>query len=40
MSLNQQASDPRTLNGSAKNVIGARSAVDNASDDDLIALPN
>ena len=40
MSLNQQASDPRTLNGSAKNVSGARSAVDNASDDDLIALPN
>jgi len=40
MSLNQQASDPRTLNGSAKNVSGARAAVDNASDDDLIALPN
>ena len=40
MSLNQQASDPRTLNGSAKNVSGARAAVDNSSDDGLIALPN
>ena len=40
MSLNQQASDPRTLNGSAKNVSGARTAVNNASEDGLIALPN
>lgn len=40
MSLNQQASDPRTLNGSAKNVSNARAAVDDASADGLIALPN
>ena len=40
MSLNQQASDPRTLNGSAKNVSKARTAIDDASDDGLIALPN
>lgn len=40
MSLNQQASDPRTLNGSAKNVSNARAAVDDASVDGLIALPN
>ena len=40
MSLNQQASDPRTLNGSAKNVSSARAAVDDASADGLIALPN
>ena len=40
MSLNQQASDPRTLNGSAKNVSKARAAVDDESSDGLIALPN
>ena len=40
MSLNQQASDPRTLNGAAKNVSKARTAIDDASDDGLIALPN
>jgi len=40
MSLNQQASDPRTLNGSAKNVSNARAAVDDESSDGLIALPN
>lgn len=40
MSLNQQASDPRTLNGSARNISNARSAVDDASEGGLIALPN
>ena len=40
MSLNQQASDPRTLNGSAKNVKSARAAMDDASEGGLIALPN
>ena len=40
MSLNQQASDPRTLNGSAKNASSARVAIDDASEDGLIALPN
>ena len=40
MSLNQQASDPRTLNGSAKNVSNARAAVNDESSDGLIALPN
>jgi hypothetical protein len=40
MSLNQQASDPRTLNGSAKNASKARAAVDDASEGGLIALPN
>jgi len=40
MSLNQQASDPRTLNGSAKNMSKARSAVDDASEGGLIALPS
>jgi len=40
MSLNQQASDPRTLNGSAKNASKARTAVDDASEGGLIALPN
>ena len=39
MSLNQQASDPRTLNGSAKNASKARAAVDDASEGGLIALP-
>lgn len=40
MSLNQQASDPRTINGNAKNVNNARSAIADNSDDGLIALPN
>ena len=40
MSLNQQASDPRTLNGSAKNASKARAAVDDASEGGLSALPN
>ena len=40
MSLNQQASDPRTLNGSAKNVKKAKAAIDDASEGGLIALPN
>jgi hypothetical protein len=40
MSLNQQASDPRTLNASAKNMKSARSAIDDASEGGLIALPN
>ena len=40
MSLNQQASDPRTLNGSAKNVKSAKAAMDDASEGGLIALPN
>jgi len=39
MSLNQQASDPRTLNGSAKVASNARAAVQDASVDGLIALP-
>jgi hypothetical protein len=39
MSLNQQASDPRTLNGSAKNAQGARDAVSDASGGGLIAFP-
>jgi len=39
MSLNQQASDPRTLNGSAKNTQGARDAVSDASGGGLIAFP-
>ena len=40
MSLNQQASDPRTINGNAKNVSNARSAIADNLDDGLIALPN
>ena len=40
MSLNQQASDPRTLNGSAKNAKSAKAAIDDASEGGLIALPN
>jgi len=38
MSLNQTASDPRTLNGSAKAAASARSAGD-SDDDGLIAMP-
>ncbi len=40
MSLNQQASDPRTLNGSAKNVSNAKAATDDASAGGLIAFPS
>ena len=40
MSLNQQASDPRTLNASAKNVRKAKAAIDDASAGGLIALPS
>tara|TARA_R100000951_G_scaffold48067_1_gene40903 strand:- start:3791 stop:4261 length:471 start_codon:yes stop_codon:yes gene_type:complete len=39
MSLNQQASDPRTLNGSAKNAQGARAVASDASEGGLIAFP-
>lgn len=40
MSLNQQASDPRTLNASAKNVSNAKAAIDDASAGGLIAFPS
>ena len=40
MSLNQQASDPRTLNGSAKNQSKARAAINDASEGGLLAMPN
>jgi hypothetical protein len=40
MSLNQQASDPRTLNGSGKNSQGAINAVDISQENSLIAFPN
>ena len=40
MSLNQQASDPRTLNGSAKNQSKARDAINDASEGGLLAMPN
>ena len=40
MSLNQQASDPRTLNGSAKNQNNARAAINDASEGGLLAMPN
>ena len=39
MSLNQQASDPRTLNGSAKASNDARQTINGFSDDGLIAMP-
>jgi hypothetical protein len=39
MSLNQQASDPRTLNGSAKNMQSAKSIASDASGGGLIAFP-
>lgn len=39
MSLNQQASDPRTLNGSAKAANDSRSIIGSLSGDDLIAMP-
>ena len=39
MSLNQTASDPRTLNGFAKLETTARSAIEKVDADDLIARP-
>lgn len=39
MSLNQQASDPRTINGAARTVGDARNTMQSFSDDDLIAMP-
>jgi hypothetical protein len=40
MSLNQQASDPRTLNAAGQNVNGIRTVVDYLAGDDLIAMPD
>ena len=40
MSLNQQASDPRTINGAAKNAQNAKAVIDDASAGGLIAMPN
>ena len=39
MSLNQQASDPRTLNAAAKNVNEGRQVLGSLAADDLIAMP-
>ena len=39
MSLNQQHSDPRTINASAKVAQNARDVIDDVADDDLIAIP-
>lgn len=39
MSLNQQASDPRTLNAAGQNVSASRSVIDYLAGDDLIAMP-
>jgi len=39
MSLNQQASDPRTLNAAAKNVNEGRQVLGYLAADDLIAMP-
>jgi hypothetical protein len=39
MSLNQQASDPRTINGSARASVDARKTIQSFSDDGLIAMP-
>jgi len=39
MSLNQQASDPRTLNAAGQNVNASRSVIDYLAGDDLIAMP-
>jgi hypothetical protein len=39
MSLNQQASDPRTLNGAAKAANESRSVIGFLAGDDLIAMP-
>lgn len=40
MSLNQMGSDPRTINGAAKQVSGARNAMDFFAGDDLISMPD
>ena len=39
MSLNQQSSDPRTINGAAKASNDARQTINGFSDDGLIAMP-
>lgn len=39
MSLNQQASDPRTLNAAGRNVSESKSIIDYLAGDDLIAMP-
>jgi hypothetical protein len=39
MSLNQQASDPRTINGAAKASNDARQTINGFSDNGLIAMP-
>ena len=39
MSLTQQASDPRTINGSARASVDARKTIESFSDDGLIAMP-
>ncbi len=39
MSLNQMASDPRTINASAKSVNSARGALQSLDDDGLLAMP-
>ena len=39
MSLNQMASDPRTINASAKSVSSARGALQSLDDDGLLAMP-
>ena len=39
MSLNQQASDPRTLNAAGQNVNQSRTVIDYLAGDDLIAMP-
>ena len=39
MSLNQMASDPRTINASAKSVSNARGALQSLDDDGLLAMP-
>jgi len=39
MSLNQMASDPRTINGAARSAVDAKRTLQSFSDDDLIAMP-
>jgi hypothetical protein len=39
MSLNQMASDPRTVNGYARTAIDAGKTLESFSDNDLIAMP-
>lgn len=39
MSLNQLSSDPRTINGAAKNASQSKTVIDFLSGDDLIAMP-